>query len=996
MEIPGSRIIKSGVLKKRSARMHQWATRYFVLTDHTLSYKLKQDAPSYRGSFDLVPGCIVTQIEVESRNSIKGKKYYTFWVVWPHDKSGKGDAIVDKNNSASTNIGDTVDSDEEGAVPLGGISASSAGGTSSAVATTLNSKDQDQQRVKNLKQIVESEVLTQRRQKSLVEEQIEMHHARDNNISLGTKVAAVAVGGVVVGGLTAGIGLVPYLAVVGVTAIAGGGAVAYQWRSRPSDSRIILSCDSMEEAVEWRAAIEHQIQQLEVKLKPAIPAIVDTKVISSILDRSIYSGTWRRVDVCEGMRIVEHVNPLRISQDTYQSRCYSIKKAPSRSIQSIICNLCQPCSLQPLLFNPDCAMGNMSAVMKSSRCRRAQISIPCTPINTFLRLMNFTTWPKQGSSKVVKDVDDHAELIGVEVKMGDTVWRLCISRFWKLEDEGIYLITFNSIYSQDFPFAKKGKKDKEFVALEKDQCPTVDAVITVAPRADFADYEYDVMDTIVTCSCQIAANKYWNEIETSIFMNEFLKDHLLELRNNLLAERFSYVPSYSSCSIQQTAVATLMTDDPPSLIVPGRLSRATSIESNLNDQSPLKPPLHRGATTSAASSTGNYETQLQEKKLTRRGVTTVQPGMEDLALDHPSAGVFKDHVEKPQSAYSRSPVPSGNDRGQQRRIMSLFSGLTRKPSDEKNDALLAGALASNDPLKNDLSAVSSPGLSSYAAPSAIQRVLSGRGVPSPNTQATTDDYHVKRAASAPSKSSPSVDKKKLQLKKDKRNNIEAKRIRANIGATEFEVERLTKSMKTEYAGTSTAVNNKNSSSMEKRLMTPAEYLMLQEQVSELHQKLSKLKQQYLDLTGMTYEEAKERRSTFARLRGLRHKNRTTNIIHEEAVMSSLSGGPGAGLYRSNIGQLPVHWSNQGCSIQRSWKKCFSMILFYVKLLGNKEFISSLFSDWESISDEDLIRQGNYTEDSRRRFYLQYRAIVETSILLTLLALALFSTSLLQW
>lgn len=56
------------------------------------------------------------------------------------------------------------------------------------------------------------------------EEQLEKHHALDNNLSIGMKVAAVAVGGVVVGALTAGIGLVPYIAVVGAAAVASGGA----------------------------------------------------------------------------------------------------------------------------------------------------------------------------------------------------------------------------------------------------------------------------------------------------------------------------------------------------------------------------------------------------------------------------------------------------------------------------------------------------------------------------------------------------------------------------------------------------------------------------------------------------------------------------------------------------------------------------------------------------------------------------------------------------
>ena len=79
------------------------------------------------------------------------------------------------------------------------------------------------------------------------------------------KVAALAVGGVVVTALTAGVGLVPYITVVGMTAVAGGSAVALQFRDnrRPLDSRLILACDTNAEAYEWKYAIEKSINKLE-------------------------------------------------------------------------------------------------------------------------------------------------------------------------------------------------------------------------------------------------------------------------------------------------------------------------------------------------------------------------------------------------------------------------------------------------------------------------------------------------------------------------------------------------------------------------------------------------------------------------------------------------------------------------------------------------------------------------------------------------------------
>ena len=48
-----------------------------------------------------------------------------------------------------------------------------------------------------------------------------------------------------------GIGLIPYITVVGVAVVAGGGAVALQYR-RPSDSRLIFAAESMHEALAWK------------------------------------------------------------------------------------------------------------------------------------------------------------------------------------------------------------------------------------------------------------------------------------------------------------------------------------------------------------------------------------------------------------------------------------------------------------------------------------------------------------------------------------------------------------------------------------------------------------------------------------------------------------------------------------------------------------------------------------------------------------------------
>lgn len=255
-------IIKEGLLRKRSGRMHQWSSRYFLLYQYNfkgrqgqgcrLSYKIKNDnSIPYKGSFDLMPGCIVTEVAEESSLGYKSnksggprpKKMFTFWIVWPTDKNAKPFDFPILKDSSSSVI---------------------------AESGSISQDVEEERKEKDLKQIVENEVNNHKLQKTLVEEQIERHHAHDNNVSAGVKFAAVALGGVVIGALTAGIGLVPYITVVGITAVATGGAAVTLWK-RPNDSRLIIACESMLEAMDWRSAIEGQILRLEERQKPSLP-----------------------------------------------------------------------------------------------------------------------------------------------------------------------------------------------------------------------------------------------------------------------------------------------------------------------------------------------------------------------------------------------------------------------------------------------------------------------------------------------------------------------------------------------------------------------------------------------------------------------------------------------------------------------------------------------------------------------------------------------------
>lgn len=162
--------VKAGMLRKRGSRMRNWSSRYVMLNGPKLSYKVKADSPIVRGTFDLAPGCIITEV-LEDSMGIKGKRLYSFWIVWPHDKHDK---ISDEKDVTQTEDSDDEEHKED--------------------SNKLKPKDLKHivqsdfmNQKKDLKQIVQSEMMEHRLQQQKVEEEIERHHKYDHNISLGEK-----------------------------------------------------------------------------------------------------------------------------------------------------------------------------------------------------------------------------------------------------------------------------------------------------------------------------------------------------------------------------------------------------------------------------------------------------------------------------------------------------------------------------------------------------------------------------------------------------------------------------------------------------------------------------------------------------------------------------------------------------------------------------------------------------------------------------------------
>ena len=206
----------------------------------------------------------------------------------------------------------------------------------------------------------------------------EMEHVSDRanerapseDSNTGFRVAALALGGVVVGSLTAGVGLLAGLVVVGVGAAAGGSAVALAQLQPPSRKPEVLSLavESVEEAKAWVQAIKSQIEDLILLRNGSDAAIPKAPSAVDILEIEnwITSTKWRVDSFMDGLRIytLPQDEPSRF-RGSFMSTWLTPKFPP------LPCKrVCMPMNASPIQvyecireFPPSCCTG----VIKSLR-----------------------------------------------------------------------------------------------------------------------------------------------------------------------------------------------------------------------------------------------------------------------------------------------------------------------------------------------------------------------------------------------------------------------------------------------------------------------------------------------------------------------------------------------------------------------------------------------------------------------------------------------------
>lgn len=323
----------------RMSKQNKWADRYFVLLGPILySYNSSTDTEA-NSAFNLTDTCRVSNIQAEK------DKEFVFSIIWLSDNESNGDCSPIVGNSSLDQLESVA-------------------------------KEREKRRLTVRKKNVED-------------------HDKKETWLRDNKVIALTVGGVLIGALTAGIGLIAGMLFLGM-GVAEGEIAARGYCSNDGrenrEKQIFLSCESFHDAELWVQAIEKQLKALaendflfiteRINLgfkRHAAPPEVHMKEVEDWIS----SSTWRAQSVKEGLRLFEQ----------------SDDDSPPLSDRSS--------SGWHNIFN---------SVSSSYPFLRANISMCCNTHQAFMAIMNLPPSCRTGTVRsigIVEKIDNHTDVVHI-------------------------------------------------------------------------------------------------------------------------------------------------------------------------------------------------------------------------------------------------------------------------------------------------------------------------------------------------------------------------------------------------------------------------------------------------------------------------------------------------------------------------------------------------------------------------------------------------------
>lgn len=147
-----------------------------------------------------------------------------------------------------------------------------------------------------------------------------------------------------------------------------------------------------------------------------------------------------------------------------------------------------------------------------------------TPIKVFLAYMMLND-ASQSVRRVVKrisiiqQIDDHTDVIRIELNLpprpagagwfnhlGFQPRDFCVMRYWRLDDDGSYVVCLNSVSHKDCP------------PVEGCTRGMLHSVLSIAPRKDYTDFEEDFAQALVSLIVQVKMLAHACHLPTTIIL----------------------------------------------------------------------------------------------------------------------------------------------------------------------------------------------------------------------------------------------------------------------------------------------------------------------------------------------------------------------------------------------------------------------------------------------------------------------------------------------
>ena len=340
---------------------------------------------------------------------------------------------------------------------------------------------------------------------------------KEENIE-GGKVAALLVGGVVVGALTAGIGLVAGMIVVGLGAAAGG-TLALTTSTSENYRSLILASENQQEAEAWAQQLAVQVRDLSSEataMSAAGVSYISSRRSAKLgadhgmrleeVQEWVRSSMWRVASIEQGVRILELEGE---------------KGTP---------------------INPP--------------CMRVNLSMSGSATNIFMAIMTMPPLCRTGvirSLRVVENIDNYTDVVHITLAPAymHPSWTdprdLCLLRHWRHNSDGSYVICLDSTLHYDCPLVPG------YVRVQ------FHGVYVIAPPKE-GEADEDHMECLLVSIAQMDPKGWiWNRLG---YQKEFLRRYMLhavDVRDALDSDRFVHVQF--DVPSDKTATATKQTSE---------------------------------------------------------------------------------------------------------------------------------------------------------------------------------------------------------------------------------------------------------------------------------------------------------------------------------------------------------------------------------------------------------------------------------------------------